>query len=178
MNKYTPLTFFSLLIVPIAFGVAQAQSNSNTSPDVKDPFEIMLNQAREQQRQHLVQSFAEYQKQSQTANAQNNPAMGKGQNINPENQAGQPNSNQPTNSNQPNNANTTNSQGTPAAPTGTPSSPPATPTANPAANIPMPSANPTNTPQSPANIYAAPPTNNPTQPQLPSQQQKPTNMYG
>lgn len=177
MNKYTQLIFFSLLIMPIVFGVAQAQ-NSTNSTNAKDPFEIMLNQAREQERQKIVQTFAERQKQNQAASTQGNPAMNKGQSANPENQTGAPNSNQP---------NTTNPQGTPSTPAtpaaGTPGAPPTA-----TANVPVASVNPTNTPQAPANIYAPPPaaatppqaSANPaqaSQPQLPSQQQKPTNMY-
>lgn len=58
MNKYSPLLFSGLLIIPLALSVVHAQDSGSSS---NDPFSKMFNQAREQSREKIVQGFAQAQ---------------------------------------------------------------------------------------------------------------------
>lgn len=132
MNKYSPFTFFSLLVVPMAFCVVHAQ-NSNV-PDDRDRFSAMFSQGREAARQSMVQDFAEAQRQNAQKGLSNRPVPSQSQ------------IQQGLNRSAPGPMETTN-----------PPPPPPFVNTAPYANIPVPSANPTNTPSPPPNIYAPPP---------------------
>lgn len=143
-NRYS--IGFGLFLIPLLFGAVHAQGSDGSTSN--DPFDLMLNNAREQQRQKITQDFAESQKQNQQADsaAMNTNAGSTNTQSNP-GQAGQSMPSQPNN-------NTASSTG---------GSPPAA--AAPQANIPLPSTAPTNTnvpnASTPTNIYIPPPTSNP-----------------
>ena len=84
MNRHSPFVFFGFLVIPLVFCVAHAQDNavSNSS----DPFDKMFSQARDQERQKIMDKFSQSQ--------QNSPspfpgAVGSSKNPYQQNQAGQ-----------------------------------------------------------------------------------------
>ncbi len=164
MNSW--IARFGLLIIPIVFGVVHAQDNNAASGN--DPFELMLNQAREEQRQKILQDFSQNQKENE---AQNSSIANKAASANQQGTADQANTNPSSDKN-------VASGSSPAAP-GLPPS-----------NVPLPNANPTNTnplPNNPpANIYVpppppagvGPPSGGESRPALPPQTpQAPANLY-
>lgn len=130
MNRHSPFTFFGLLMIPFVFGVVHAQDNASNSANSKDPFELMLNQAREEQRQKMLQDFTQSEKENEMQN------MNKAKPSDQQNPGANPN--------QPNKT----------APN------PVAPHVAPGSSIPLPGTSPTNSNEPaapPANIYLPPP---------------------
>jgi hypothetical protein len=148
MNKQSCGIGFGLFLIPLLFGVVHAQGSDGSTSS--DPFDLMLNNAREQQRQKITQDFAESQKQNQQADSATTNTNTGSTNTQSQSQAGQVMPNQPNN-------NTASSMG------GSPPPTAAAPSA-PQANVPLPSTAPTNTnvpnASTPTNIYVPPPSPN------------------
>jgi hypothetical protein len=128
MNRYSPLTLISLLMISLTFCVVHAQ-DTDIGTNSNDSFDKMFAQAREESRKQILSNFPDNQTNAQQT-APNS--------LHPENKMGQPNNSL----NQPNTGSA--NQSAPAGPTA------------PAPNIPLPNAAPTNTGSPPMNIYLPP----------------------